>query len=575
MRFIERARKALLLKKKADGAEVLFFDTVTWNVIVCILSGINCVGIGVEFELEALGVAHVAIGVVGTLNYFIGLVFVTEVFLRVLHHGRYVVQHPLTLLDLVVVTSPLIQYGLGHPTSLKGMVSLRMLRLYILGDGHDKAMWRWHLELYYVSRALQRPLCVLAWMSMLAIPIFACAALLCQRAIGESAAWNETRNPLEEYLPFVTFDNVEYFGSVENSLLTLVQIATVSQWAPHIARPVVNVYPMSLLFFLFFTFATTFGLTMAVVGVFTQATLAEARHLDKAKEQDNREGRMLIGRRLTALIEAIDQNGDGELSAEEIDTCLADFPEFEDHLKELGLHYVDGNAIVQMFDKSGEGLVSYEEFLDGIVSLGDHVTPRYFAWLSLRVWTVQNRINYLSSRMDAICAEVQEVSRSVKQSFAVVADWSQAKQQADIHRQAVRDARAGIDRTKTPEFVRRFREKPPEVLLPDAGDHVKQMWLRYFPELLHGKPETRQAHAMELPGVVLDSGEDGKVTEHKASAESSSELMPAMRSTRGFDPPWLRVQDVTEASAERNYTMRNLFDVNPHARMKWIRDQFP
>merc|ERR1719230_1217095 len=93
-------------------------------------------------------------------------------------------------------------------------------------------------------------------------------AVLAQEVVGESARWVGSMDPIKEgtYFqpaepePFTVFDRNHYFGSVGKSLMTLFQVATQDRWTDHV-RPIVKVYPASMLFFLFLFLITTYGMS--------------------------------------------------------------------------------------------------------------------------------------------------------------------------------------------------------------------------------------------------------------------------------------------------------------------------
>ena len=62
----------------------------------------------------------------------------------------------------------------------------------------------------------------------------------------------------------------DFFGSFGQSMFTLFQIMTLDAWSDQIARPMLDVYPFSWMYFLSFIFLTTIVILNVVIGLIVE-----------------------------------------------------------------------------------------------------------------------------------------------------------------------------------------------------------------------------------------------------------------------------------------------------------------
>merc|ERR1719272_1748779 len=130
--------------------------------------------------------------------------------------------------------------------------------------------------------------------------------------VGSSAEWNETLDPSKEFPPFTPLDIQEYFGSVWKSFITLLQVVTLSQWAPHVARRIIKVYPATFAFFVGFVWVTSYALLVAILSNLVQDSMAATLENSAAIRQKVREERKQVGLRVRDILADVDADGSGE-----------------------------------------------------------------------------------------------------------------------------------------------------------------------------------------------------------------------------------------------------------------------
>ncbi|CAE7827985.1 Cacna1g, partial [Symbiodinium necroappetens] len=223
--------------------------------------------------------------------------------------------------------------------------------------------------------------------------------------IGESAVWNDTFDPWQdfprpstkasksavqrqEYEAFEAFDNRQYFGSVTRSFLTLMQVITNSQWANHVARPVVFRYPAIAGFLGFFLLITTFGLLSSVVANIVQDALETSRILETSSREVERENRQQMGLKARTLLRLMDEaDGDGQMAQHEVEVALKN-EEFRQTLLDLEVPVLDAESLMRLFDKDGKGFITFDflvkEGRSGCLRLDDIDDKD---WTFLAIWS--------------------------------------------------------------------------------------------------------------------------------------------------------------------------------------------
>ncbi len=131
----------------------------------------------------------------------------------------------------------------------------------------------------------------------------------------------QNTDPALRYLG--TWSKEDYWGSVPKSMYTLFQVTTGDSWGSKVARPIIKEYPAYTIFFLVFIFLISFGLMNIVLGVICEnAIYAASKNTENMQKIVLRHQQLVINS-ITAIFEAADTDGSGELSREEFDEALS------------------------------------------------------------------------------------------------------------------------------------------------------------------------------------------------------------------------------------------------------------
>jgi len=281
-------------------------------------------------------------------------------------HGLPYFLDPWNVMDFGLVTLAIADAVLPTVQSLRGkefqtdnmkMFSvLRMLRLLRLV--RVIRLLRIFKELWLLVNGFIHALRVLGWLVVLLLLILYCGAVLTTAMIGEHCD--------EDYVSFERCKDT--FGGVLLSMFTLFQVLTLEGWAMSVVRPVIEVSPAMVLFFITFLFLTSFGLMNIVIGVIVENTLqAAAQNEDKLRHIMEKE----LHANLTMLREIFvdaDVDLDGAITLTEFTACL-DRHDVQEKLSLMELPCEEASDLFNILDEEQKGEIDIEAFISGAMKL--------------------------------------------------------------------------------------------------------------------------------------------------------------------------------------------------------------
>jgi voltage-gated sodium channel len=170
-------------------------------------------------------------------------IFVVELILRLYAHGLSFFKDPWSIFDFVIVGIALVP-STGAMSVLRSLRILRVLRLISVVP-----------SLRRVIGGLIAALPGMGSIVVLMALVFYVFAVMATKLFGQ------------------TFP--EWFGDLGASLYTLFQIMTLESWSMGIVRPVMEVYPLSWLFFVPFILCTAFTVLNLFIGIIVSAMQEE------------------------------------------------------------------------------------------------------------------------------------------------------------------------------------------------------------------------------------------------------------------------------------------------------------
>lgn len=234
-------------RKLADFTDNLLFQKVITALIV-----INAVTLGLETSSTAM---HQAGEVIVFLDHAILTVFVFELTLRMVAHGRAFFRDPWSIFDFVVVGVALVP-ATENFSVLRALRVLRVLRLASVVP-----------QMRRVVEALLTALPGLGSVVAILVLIFYVAAVMATQLFGDAFP--------------------QWFGTIGRSTYSLFQIMTLESWSMGIVRPVMAVFPYAWAFFVPFILIATFTMLNLFIAVVVNAMQSryhaeEAQHAEAA-----------------------------------------------------------------------------------------------------------------------------------------------------------------------------------------------------------------------------------------------------------------------------------------------------
>ena len=260
-----------LRRKLATLAEnPRFQKTITALIVV------NAITLGLETSKEAMERAG---DVIVALDHVILAIFVFEIAIRIIAHGRAFFRDPWSIFDFIVVGVALVP-ATENFSVLRALRVLRVLRLASTVP-----------QMRRVVEALLSAVPGLGSVVAILALIFYVAGVMATQLFGD------------------TFPH--WFGTIGESIYSLFQIMTLESWSMGIVRPVMEVYPYAWGFFVPFILIATFtmlNLFIAVVVNSMQSRYHEVEEKNAEAAHAERVGLLEEVRALRAEIQKLTES---------------------------------------------------------------------------------------------------------------------------------------------------------------------------------------------------------------------------------------------------------------------------
>jgi len=211
-----------------------------WELVIIAIIVLNAVTLGLETSptvMREMG------GFLMLVDRTILGIFVIELVLRLYAHGPKFFRDPWSVFDFLIVAISLMPTT-GNLSVLRSLRILRVLRLISVVP-----------SLRRVIGGLIAALPGMGSIVVLMALVFYVFAVMATKLFG------------------ATFP--EWFGDLGASLYTLFQIMTLESWSMGIVRPVMEVYPLSWLFFVPYILCTAFTVLNLFIGIIVSAMQEE------------------------------------------------------------------------------------------------------------------------------------------------------------------------------------------------------------------------------------------------------------------------------------------------------------
>jgi len=417
----------------SSKARVATVDTREFTLIMGAVILVNSWTVGLETEADDDGATILA-----TFNTVFLLAYIGELACRFLTHGPGSLRDRLTALDTAIILAAFVERMIANSGLTRALPLFRLLRTFrMLKDTNSFSGER---ELRILVCTARNTVVLLGWLCVIVFLVVLANSSVAKYAIGDSAEWVGVMDPLVSQEPFVPFDNREYFGSSFRSFLTLMQIATRSQWAD-VARRAVLVYPASCVFFLFFIFVAGYSLAASAIACTVQAALHFVAGEEELREATEREGRRYIGDQVLMLLRRADRDGDGVVQAEEFDAALRR-TELPALLRELNATDFDGARFIRAFDKLGNKRVTNEEIVEGLIRMDEDIKTKDYVRLNLWARNCLLRASRLGDRVGSLSVKCHDLRVSLEKAIEAMEYFQGTKEMSELRFRAIQAIRS-------------------------------------------------------------------------------------------------------------------------------------
>lgn len=553
-----------------------FVDSTRFAIFMCIVIIINIFLTGLETDIVEGDEGAGAKEVFDMLDRVFIVIYVVELMMRFATHRRRTLDDRFTILDIALLMLTLFEHILYNNGFLRVLPIVRTLRLaQVLRTARVVKHSR---ELLFISHLCRTMIRSLFWSLLLLFLLLLGLGTFVHIVIGQSAAWNGTMDPELELPLYEAFDTREYFGSVLRSVLSLLQVVTLDEWAPHIARPILKKYPAVFLFFLLFLFLTTYGLLVCVAATLIQDSMAASRDNQKALQAVQKENRRRIAGRADELLGEVDTDNDGEWSVEELKNAL-ETTDLPDILRELGVPVMDAESLIRMLDKDGGGTVNQDELIEGAMCMDDHITPRDYQLMAFWLWNLLMRTRRLEHRLEVLAKDIRNIRHRLVSSFGALHHYIRTQGESELRRRALHHIRT-MGPAMPPSLIRKANDGDKLAIMDQASEFMvftKRIFGHGHSPAPARKKGRKQATAEVAPRGQAWGPEppEGVQDVHPPALPESEDLrsVALVRGSAGSflppAPPRFEVQwlDAKESHRTKDkYGVTHGFKPNPHLR---------
>ncbi len=213
-----------------------FLDSQGFQNFIIAVIVINAITLGLETSPDIMAkTGHLLVW----LDHAALAIFIVEILLKLVVHRLDFFKSGWNVFDILIVGITLVPASEGMSV-LRSLRVLRVLRLVSLVPSMRK-----------VVDALLRAIPGMSSVLALLLLVFYVAAVMATKLFGP-------------HFP-------EWFGNIGTSFYTLFQVMTLESWSMGVARPVMDIYPYSWVFFVVFILLTTFAVLNLFIAIIVDA----------------------------------------------------------------------------------------------------------------------------------------------------------------------------------------------------------------------------------------------------------------------------------------------------------------
>jgi hypothetical protein len=189
-----------------------------------------------------------------------------------------------------------------------------------------------------------------------------------------------------------------------------------------------------------FLFITTYGLVVCIISNLVMDSMLASKQNERAIKDRKREERRRYGGVARDILAEVDSDGSGQLDVDEIRYAL-EVTDLEIVLRDLGVPVLDAESLVQLLDYSGDGLVSYDELIEGVVKMDEDITARDYAMMGFWVKNLLHRCTHLEERLGILCDQMSFIRKRLTGSIKSLNHMIRTSKDTQLRGQAIKNLR--------------------------------------------------------------------------------------------------------------------------------------
>jgi len=224
----------------------------------------------------------------------------------------------------------------------------------------------------------------------------------------------------------------QYFGSVYDSALTMMQVATLDRWAAHVVRPLAGMRPVAAMFLFCFVCLCSYGLLSITTGVIVWSTIELAKlhdtHRDRVAVVQDRGRIRTLREYFGKCLELEDRD---LLDLREIKEALQ-VPQVRKAYEELDLPVTDLQQLWAHLDTHSDGEITLDQFEYGCMVLLEPAKRYDMATLSAKLNGRGVFCDSLSKRCDATVQDMDHLFSRLTIGFAKMREYVMSEDVKDL-----------------------------------------------------------------------------------------------------------------------------------------------
>lgn len=162
------------------------------------------------------------------------------------------------------------------------------------------------------------------------------------------------------------------FGSVGASMLTLFNVAILSEW-PEVVRPLMIKQPHLVFFFIFFIAFVTFGVMNVIIGMIVENVVSNARIFEAQEKVDDLKQKLSTLDQIQEIWRQLTPHGSKSVDIEALESCVRDQASgLQQLMRKVDLpRGFSARELLHMLDDTGDGALDQDELVEGFYRLVD------------------------------------------------------------------------------------------------------------------------------------------------------------------------------------------------------------